>query len=75
MIQSKFNALHLCEVKFSKNPIGISIIEEVQRKITALNASKSMSIRPILIHVNGVDDAVYGEEFFADIIDFGQFLK
>eukprot|EP01035_Chromulina_nebulosa_P028185 gene28185-37166_t len=75
MIQSKFNALHLCEIKFSKNPVGISVVEEVQRKINALKTSKSMSIRPILIHVNGVDDAVYGEEFFADIIDFSQFLK
>ncbi len=75
MIHSKFNTLHLCEVKFSRNPVDISVIKEVQSKIKALNVSKSTSIRPVLIHVNGVDDAVYGEEFFADIINFDQFLK
>ncbi len=75
MIQSKFNSLYLCEIKFSKNPISVSVIDDVNSKIKALNIAKSMSVRPVLIHVGGVDDAVYGEEFFANIVDFSQFLE
>lgn len=75
MIQSKYNSLTICEIKFSKNPIGPSIVSDMQKKISALNLSKNTSCRPILIHVNGVEDSLIGEEYFADIIDFSDFLK
>lgn len=75
LIQTRYNSLHLCEIKFSKNSISSTVIEEVQQKIRALNRRDSYSVRPILIHVNGVDDEVYGHEFFSDIISFGQFLE
>lgn len=75
MIQSKYNSLTICEIKFSKNPINSTVIEEVQNKIMALNLPKNMSYRPVLIHVNGVEDNLIGEEYFADIIDFSDLLK
>ena len=37
--------------------------------------TQTLSYRPILIHVNGVDDDVIASEFFAEIVDFGSFLK
>lgn len=74
LIQTRFNTLYLCEIKFSKDPIPYSIIKEIQQKIDILVKPKNFSIRPILIHVNGVTDAVIESEFFAKIIDFGQFL-
>lgn len=74
MIQSKYNSLTICEIKFSKNPISPSVIPEVQDKIKALNLPKNMSYRPILIHVNGVEDNLIGEEYFSEIIDFSEFL-
>jgi len=75
LIQSKFNSLYLCEVKFSKNPVRRVIIKEVQEKINALSHSKMMSIRPILIHVNGVDDSIIEDDFFASIVNLGDFLS
>lgn len=35
---------------------------------------KHFSIRPVLIHVNGVTEALAESDFFANMIDFGQFL-
>lgn len=74
LIQTKYNALHLCEIKFSKNPVSISVVDEVRKKIGALQRSASFSIRPVLIHVNGVDDEIHEHDFFSDIIPFSQFL-
>ncbi|MDR3131604.1 MAG: ATP-binding protein [Rickettsiales bacterium] len=75
MIQTKFNTLYICEIKFSKNKIGHSIIQEVQTKIDTLNRPKGFSCRPVLIHVNGVSDDVIDSDYFANIIDFGELLN
>ncbi len=74
LIETKFKTLYLGEIKFHKEPIGTSVIEEVKEKIRRLKIPKGFSIRPFLIHVNGVSDGVIESEFFSDIIDFSQFL-
>lgn len=75
LIQMKFNTLYICEIKFSKEPIGLWIIKEIEEKISSLVRPKGFSVRPILIHVNGVLDSVLESEYFSHTIDFGQFLK
>ena len=75
MIQTRFSTLYICEVKFSKNPIGPRIIEEMQEKTKRLKVPMRFSIRPVLIHVNGVEDSVLDQEYFDKIIDFGQLLE
>lgn len=74
LIHTKFNTLYLCEIKFSKNPIGASVIAEVQEKISRLKHPKGFSIIPVLIHVNGVEESVINSGIFRNIIDFGKFL-
>ena len=75
MIQTRFHNLYLCEVKFSKNPIGEKIIKEMEEKTRRLKAPKRFSIRPVLIHVNGVEDVVLERGCFDKVIDFGHLLK
>lgn len=75
MIQTRFHNLYICEIKFSKDPVGIKVIEEMEEKIKRLKVPKRFSIRPILIHVNGVEDSVIDEGYFDKIIDFGQLLE
>jgi hypothetical protein len=74
MIQMKYGTLYVCEIKFSKNEIGHSIIPEVQAKIDALSRPKGMSCRPALIHVNGVSQDVVDSDYFASIIDMSDLL-
>lgn len=74
MIQTRFNSLYICEVKFSRNPVNVSVIEEVKEKIKAIALPKHFSYRPVLIHMNGVDESVIANEFFAEIINFGDLL-
>ena len=74
LIETKFQTLYLGEIKFHKEPIDPSVIEEVREKIRRLKIPRGFSIRPFLIHVNGICDSVIESEFFSDIIDFSQFL-
>lgn len=74
LVQTRFNNLYLCEVKFSKNLVSRKVIEEVEEKRKRLKVPRHFSIRPVLIHVNGVDEGVMDEGTFNKVIDFGQVL-
>ena len=75
MIQTRFNTLYLCEIKFHKERIGPEVIKEMQKKINALSLPRGFSVRAVLIHVNGVKEEVEEQEFFSHIIDFSQLLR
>lgn len=74
MIQTRFHTLYVCEIKFSKNPIGNKIIEEMEEKRKRLKIPRFCSIRPVLVHVNGVEESVLDAGYFDKVIDFGQLL-
>ncbi len=75
MIQTRFHNLYICEIKFSKNLIDKKIIEEMEEKRKRLKVPRHFSIRPVLIHVNGVEDTVLDEGYFDKVIDFSQLLE
>lgn len=75
LIQNKFGTCYICEIKFSSQSISRIIIDEVKKKIKSLALPKNISIRPVLIHVNGVDDFVIESSFFSSIVDFKDLLK
>jgi AAA+ ATPase superfamily predicted ATPase len=75
LIQTRFNSVYICEIKYWKSPIGRAIIEEVQEKIDRLQLPRNYSYRPVLIHVNGVHEDVVNSGYFSSIIDFSQMLK
>lgn len=74
LIQTRFNCIYLCEVKFRQGEIGMEAIKEVEGKISALQLPRGFSCRPILIHVNGIDEDVIDSGFFARIVDFSEFF-
>ena len=74
LVQTRDRCLYLCEVKFSQNPIGCEVIEEVEQKIQAITLPRGFSIRPVLIHVNGVTSQLEYEEYFPFTIDFANLL-
>lgn len=75
LIQTKFNTLYICEIKFKKNEIDSQAIDDVKEKIKRLEIPKNFSYRCVLIHVNGVADSVLAEEYFSNIIDFSELLR
>lgn len=74
LIQTKFNSLFVGEIKFSKSELTVSVIDDVKQKIKSIKLLGKFSHRPLLIHVNGVRNAIVESGFFSNIIDFGQLL-
>ncbi|NGX60752.1 MAG: hypothetical protein K940chlam9_00220 [Chlamydiae bacterium] len=75
LIQTRDRTLYVCEIKFSQHPISAGVIEQVTKKMEAISLPRGFSIRPILIHVNGVSDEILAAEFFSRILDFSQLLQ
>ncbi len=73
LVQEK-NTLHVCEIKFSKNPVSTKVVDEVRKKIDALAVPKHVSCRPVLIHVGGVTDEVLYRDYFDKIIDWTELI-
>lgn len=75
MIQTRFDTLYVCEIKFSKHPIKADVITEMQKKIKRLKAPRHVSRRMVLIHVNGVSDDIVDSRYFSNVIDFSQLIE
>lgn len=74
LIQTRPDSLYVCEIRYSRNPIKRSIIEEVEEKINRLKVPKRISIRPILIYLGEVHDEVLDANYFNRIINIEDLL-
>jgi hypothetical protein len=74
LIQTRFNTLFACEIKFSSQTIKSDVIPEIKEKLSRIALPKRFSCWPILIHVNGVNDSVADSGYFTKIIDFSLLL-
>ena len=74
LIQTRFNSIYICEIKFSKHKITEGVITEMKEKIARLKLPKNMSYRPVLIHVNGIERAIQELDYFSHVIDFSEAL-
>lgn len=75
LIQARTNVLYACEIKFSRQEIKTEIISQMQQKIAQFYLPRGFSIMPVLIHVNGVSEAILDEQYFSHIIDFAEILE
>ena len=74
MIQTVHRFLYVCEIKFSRKPLTMKVVSEVQEKIRRLKTPKHCSSLPVLIHAGEVDEEVVHSNYFVKIIDFGDLL-
>jgi hypothetical protein len=72
LLQTRTNFLYVCEIKFSQHRIGTEIIPEVKEKIKRMPIPKGYSVFPVLIHVNGISDALEDTQFFPYILDIAE---
>jgi hypothetical protein len=75
LIQTQYNTVYICEIRYSKNEIDTKVIEEMEEKLNRLRLPKRFSYRTVLIHVNGVSESLEDRGYFSHIIDLGYFLR
>ena len=68
LVRRRGDVLTLIECKFSKNPIGTSVINEVKEKIAFLRAPKRCSIERVLLSAGDVSSNVINSGFFNHIV-------
>ena len=69
LIQTKFNTLYICEIKFNRGSIGLEIIDEVKQKISRMALPRGYSCIPVLICTGDVSINVLDQEYFAKVIN------
>ncbi len=74
LIHTRMNTLFVCEIKFSQHELKTTVIAEVKDKIRKLAVPRNFVCLPVLIHINGVSEAVSEAEYFFEIINFSSFL-
>lgn len=74
LIHTRHHVLYICEIKFSAKEVGKDVISEVQKKCKRIKIPKHVSLRPVLIHVNGISESVEEQQYFSEIIDISDFL-
>ncbi|MBM3197948.1 MAG: ATPase [Chlamydiae bacterium] len=74
LIQTRYGCLYPCEVKFYVEKINVTEVSSFQKALKNLSLARGMSVRPVLIHCNGVQDSVCELELFDYILDFSDLL-
>jgi hypothetical protein len=75
LIQTKYDNLYLCEIRYSRNPIRKNVIDEVREKIYRLKIPRHTSIRPILIYLGEIHDEVLDANYFTQMINIEDLLE
>lgn len=70
LIQTR-DTLYVVEIRLTGRQLGIEILDQVQDRIDCLIKPKHKSIRPVLVHLNGVTESLESKDFFDSIIDYG----
>lgn len=69
LIQTKYDSLYVCEIKYTRNIIYKDVIEEVKEKIRRMTIPKHFSIRTVLIYAGALHDEVIDADYFSATIN------
>ncbi len=75
LIQLRYRTLFLCEIKYSIDPVGMTVVDQVRQKQERIVIPKGWSVRPVLVHVGGCTRQVKQSGAFDHIIDFSELLN
>lgn len=75
LIQTQYDNLFICEIKYSRSVIKKDVIDEMQEKIHRLKIPRHTSIRPVLIYLGDVHDEVLDTNYFTQMVNIEDLLK
>ncbi len=65
----------VCEVRYLQAPVGVSVIQEFERKLALLPNAKNKTLHKVLITAEGVDNSLLRRAYFDDIITIDQLIE
>ncbi|MEE8398504.1 MAG: ATP-binding protein [Desulfobacterales bacterium] len=68
LVRRRSQVLTLIECKFSSQPTGVSVIEEVQRKVKLLGAPRAYTVERVLICAGEVTAPLQNSDYFHHIL-------
>lgn len=74
LIETRHKTLLACECKFTFEPVDMRAVHEMEQRLQRLKIPRGFSVRPILVHANGVSSAVLEREYFSRCVDLSAFL-
>lgn len=74
MIQTKYNTLFVCEIKFTQDSLGVEVVESVKEKIARLSLPRSFAALPVLIHAGETTQMLRDAEYFFSVINVNDYL-
>lgn len=74
MIQTKSNMLYLFEFKCSKNPVPVSVLQEMDEKIKRLALPRGFACVKVLVTAGDVVESLYNHPDLFKLIQFDEFL-
>lgn len=74
LIQTHLNILYICEIKFSKQRIGLEVYGQVSEKIKQMRIPRGYSAIPVLIHANGISEELEDSRLFPYVISVGELI-
>lgn len=70
LIQTELKVLFVCEIKFTKNQVGLNVISEVKEKIKRLEVPRGFTCVPVLIYFGEISSPLDESTYFYRKIDF-----
>lgn len=74
LIQTKLNTFYTCEIKLTRNVLGIDVENEVKTKIQKIQKPKGSAFIPVLIYFGEITDGLMDSGYFYRQIDFTELM-
>ena len=75
LIQTKFNTLYVCEIKFNSKEIWYaSCSMQLKKKISRISLPRGYSCVPVLIHAGEVTQALIAADYFSYILNLEDYF-
>jgi AAA+ ATPase superfamily predicted ATPase len=75
LIQTNFGTLYICEMKFSRQPIGLAVIAQMKQKIASLHRGKGFACVPVLVYQGELSAELADSGYFAQMISAADFFN
>lgn len=65
----------LCEMRYTQSPVGVSVIEEFERKLELFENKKNKTLQKVLVTIEGASQSLKNRHYFDHVITLDDLFK